>query len=1081
MGQQVRVVRRSFNGGEIGPQLAMRSELEPYKKSCLTLNNFLPTPYGTIQRRPGMRWRTWLNSRDAVREFPFQYNDQTVYRVAVLANGTFTVMRAGGDFNSISGQNALVFSSDAGLHSYTAAMLPEIYYFQSGDVIFMFHTGHPPMRIERHADDDWRMTEHRFIGGPMLQGAPAGELVTETVDYTITAVEYADYQVINHSVVPSWGGPYVNLIDGADDYEDYIDIEVIGSLVYSRNLRLTIGEHSIAAGETVEFSGLNTDWNGVWTITRIGYDWIEISTDATREEEHRYYPAINVQCDGYGIMVQQYSDVSTDSVLSGEKSLAGLPGEGKVREINYLASSQDAGFVSLNLRPKEHGKDGPYSVGDVVVPPGSALIAVTGVSRSYWYEQQIDSNEKNVFYYLNLLMTGHSFAVGDSVYLYGMGAPFDGPQTVLRVLSNAISIDSRVRDKYRYGSVYGWYWQYRYYQGVKVADFNDYSGAGSLPPANIPALPTITADSKAQKSAWAQTDLFRCIVRATDADGLPGAGVNENTYWRRVSAASGEMLATATSGVFHNSDVGRKIRASRLPPTKKGTFTAEGSESKPIPCSGEITLTTREGAWTGTLGLYESTDGGETWSRRGKIEAQNADYNGTITRSASSLQSLWKVVMDSYTAATGQKCCWVLEPVVSISDVYGTISQVISPLKVKVLIDTPVIESLTTTDWSLGATGGVYGWPAFGFIQDERLVIAGIPGDPAKVYCSMTNDWSRFDIAQLATSPFSFILPSAEAERLVWGLSKTYMVFGSTTGEWVVKPRDAGAGYSFENIKIEQISRIGSAPIQPVMQKDTVFFFGADRKTLWAMAYEYEKDELYPKQADILAPHLPESEAVMLCTTSTPWPVIWVLDSAGKIYALLYDQANNVIAWSKQNSFSLTGWGPRIVSLISVRKGGASMLLAATKDYGVQINKHWDEFYEMPLEGENVQGYDVRNRGGLNPGTQVLTFDRIISEMEPTLLTQDEESINGGSTWKAAALDLFVVNSTNVEVWISGMPAGTWQSQNMSFNYTGRVRIRLPAAITQDFRLKIRAGETPGHFELAALAVNFERTNSEVV
>lgn len=1076
MGQQLRIVRRNFNGGEVGPQLHLRSDLEPYKKSCITVKNFLTTPYGTAVRRFGtVMSRYSLGS--AGREFPFQYSDQVSYRVLVIPGGVVRVFNIGGAVHSSGVSCVSVFDSGvSAVHNYTEDKLPGIFCFQSGDVLFLFHPDHPVLRIERHADDDWKIREHIFTGGPMLQMSPAGELVTENTGYTVTAVEYIDDVQVGYEIVSGTPGPlYFN------PGEAVTGELVVELFTYSSKLRITIGQHGIIQGETVVFSGIENedhDWNGPHTVTGAGASWIEIATDEQRVEQVEHYPEVYELQEGENeedwiwVLVQEYQEISRETISGfyDRYDLTDIPGLNSSVVKTTIISAQSEGSVSLNIRPKEHGKDGPYTIGDTVFPEVTATIDITAAARVFWKEDVYEPNsKKNVYYYLKLTVaSGHGVSSGDSCYVYGLGSPFNGAQSVLKAESTAIYIDSRVRDQFYYSGT-GWYLRRRYYNGVEVWD--DPGGAAPT----VPELPTVSAESKLQKSSWAYNDLFRCIsAAATDEDALPAAGVNENSFWRRVTAVTGHALAIATSGVFTVSDIGRKVRAGRKPPTSKGVFTAAGSESVPVPCPGEITLTTREGAWTGTLGLYESTDAGETWTRRGQIEAQNADYNGTITRSASGLNSIWKVVMDSYTSGSGYKCCWVLEPVSSSSDVYGTISNVVSPVSAIITLDNPMVDSITTTDWSLGASGGDLGFPAFGFIQDERLVIGGIPGSPGMVYCSMTNDWTRFDIAQLDTSSFSFMFPSFQAEKLIWGLSKTYMVFGSDSGEWVVKPREAGRGYAFDNIKIEQLSRIGSAPIQPVMHKDTVFFYGTDRKTLWAMAYEYEKDAMYPKQIDILAPHLPESNAVMLCATGTPWPVIWTIDENGSLYSLLYDQTNNVVAWSHHVfSTGYLGMMGSIKSVVSVRKNGISILGLLFYNGSILQNR----LHEMPLEGPDVFYKDYYYGGTAQPLTS-----EIDAELEPTLLTQNDDEINGGSNFSASALDLFVINSSAAGIWISGMSTESWQSAVFpSANYTGRLRVRIESHITPDFRLKIKAGNDNGPFELAGFAVNMQRTNSEII
>jgi hypothetical protein len=45
-----------LNGGEMSPLIDCRSDLEKYSSGCRKLENFIPRVYGSIERRPGLRF-----------------------------------------------------------------------------------------------------------------------------------------------------------------------------------------------------------------------------------------------------------------------------------------------------------------------------------------------------------------------------------------------------------------------------------------------------------------------------------------------------------------------------------------------------------------------------------------------------------------------------------------------------------------------------------------------------------------------------------------------------------------------------------------------------------------------------------------------------------------------------------------------------------------------------------------------------------------------------------------------------------------------------------------------------------------
>ena len=44
----------SFNAGELSPYLYARTDYDKYGSGCLTMENFVPLPYGGASRRPAI-------------------------------------------------------------------------------------------------------------------------------------------------------------------------------------------------------------------------------------------------------------------------------------------------------------------------------------------------------------------------------------------------------------------------------------------------------------------------------------------------------------------------------------------------------------------------------------------------------------------------------------------------------------------------------------------------------------------------------------------------------------------------------------------------------------------------------------------------------------------------------------------------------------------------------------------------------------------------------------------------------------------------------------------------------------------
>ena len=85
MAVDTKLIRRSFNAGEVSKKFKWRNDVEKHAYSCEHLENFYVSPLGAISRREGTRFLGKLTDADAgnsVRLVPFEYNRQLSYILA---------------------------------------------------------------------------------------------------------------------------------------------------------------------------------------------------------------------------------------------------------------------------------------------------------------------------------------------------------------------------------------------------------------------------------------------------------------------------------------------------------------------------------------------------------------------------------------------------------------------------------------------------------------------------------------------------------------------------------------------------------------------------------------------------------------------------------------------------------------------------------------------------------------------------------------------------------------------------------------------------------------------------------------
>ena len=136
----------SFNAGELSPKMLSRFDVSQYARGCRRMQNFLVTPYGTAERRPGTLFvapAKHLTDDDRVRLIPFAFSSSVAF-----------VLEFGDRYIRFFRDGAPVLSGGSPLEivtPYSADDLPLLRHVQSADVMTIAHPDHPVMELRRTA------------------------------------------------------------------------------------------------------------------------------------------------------------------------------------------------------------------------------------------------------------------------------------------------------------------------------------------------------------------------------------------------------------------------------------------------------------------------------------------------------------------------------------------------------------------------------------------------------------------------------------------------------------------------------------------------------------------------------------------------------------------------------------------------------------------------------------------------------------------------------------------------------------------------------------------------------------------
>lgn len=151
----------SFNAGELSPKMLGRIDVSQYSKGCRALRNFLVTPYGAAERRPGTKFLCLTKYADRkVRLIRFVFSSTVSY---VCEFGDHYIRFIKDDAQVIHGDAFLDLPSPYGEND-----LAQIKFVQSADVMTLVHPDYPPYELKRITANLFLLSEKTYEYPPML-------------------------------------------------------------------------------------------------------------------------------------------------------------------------------------------------------------------------------------------------------------------------------------------------------------------------------------------------------------------------------------------------------------------------------------------------------------------------------------------------------------------------------------------------------------------------------------------------------------------------------------------------------------------------------------------------------------------------------------------------------------------------------------------------------------------------------------------------------------------------------------------------------------------------------------------------
>lgn len=144
----------------------------------------------------------------------------------------------------------------------------------------------------------------------------------------------------------------------------------------------------------------------------------------------------------------------------------------------------------------------------------------------------------------------------------------------------------------------------------------------------------------------------------------------------------------------------------------------------------------------------------------------------------------------------------------------------------------------------------------------------------------------------LSATAFKKRLTGDESCRILWFCSGQNLVVGTLGGERIIAP-----GTTSQNFACIKQTAFGSAPVQPVILGETLFFVSADRKNIREYYYQDANQAYHSPNLNIFSDHILEDGVQDLDFAQAPFPVLFARTGAKEIIGCAYERAYNYAAW----------------------------------------------------------------------------------------------------------------------------------------------------------------------------------------
>ena len=210
-----------------------------------------------------------------------------------------------------------------------------------------------------------------------------------------------------------------------------------------------------------------------------------------------------------------------------------------------------------------------------------------------------------------------------------------------------------------------------------------------------------------------------------------------------------------------------------------------------------------------------------------------------------------------------------------------------------------------TLYWEKGLLNNGFKHPKSGaFFRNRFCFLINTETGP-NVCLSMVGDYNNFadmDFGE-ATDQCAITVPvvNNEFNEGKWIYAKDVLFVGTGASEFFIDVMTSSQALAQDNVKIVQISNVGSKGIMPVGVGSHVFFVDRFGLSLRELMYDYYNDGYVQSDISILGKHLFKTGIVAIKYQEVSDKILWCLTNDGTLVAMTFSAEHEVAAFSRHD------------------------------------------------------------------------------------------------------------------------------------------------------------------------------------